>query len=170
MIKIEEGRLSASDLEHPDLQPLLLPLDKFDGQGSRLPGAVIKNPGGGKQKHWATCWVIDRRAKYIAASGEAAASALYLRDPHNNISTWCNGAFVIHGGRATITRAQKDAGIAALESLSAPSATAKQREAPNDDLSPGHKRAGHASQPGTGECLWRAHHRSPPLTTAAHHR
>ena len=70
MIKIEEGRLSASDLEHPDLQPLLLPLDKFDGQGSRLPGAVIKNPGGGKQKHWATCWVVNRVAKYTTASDE----------------------------------------------------------------------------------------------------
>ena len=70
MVRVEAGRLSASDLEHPDLQPLLLPLDKFDGQGSRLPGAVIKNPGGGKQKHWATCWVINRRAKYVSASGE----------------------------------------------------------------------------------------------------
>ena len=56
---IEAGRLSASNLEHPDLQPLLLPLDKFDGKrSSRLPGAVIKNAGGGKQKHWATCWVV----------------------------------------------------------------------------------------------------------------
>ena len=88
--RIEAGRLSASDLEHPDLQPLLLPLDKFDGQGSRLPGAVIKNPGGGKQKHWARCWVIDRRAKYAAASGEATAAAEYLRDPHKNILN--NGA------------------------------------------------------------------------------
>ena len=70
MIKIEEGRLSASDLEHPDLQPLLLPLEAFHGEGSRLPGAVVKNPGGGKQRHWATCWVVNRGAKYVAASGE----------------------------------------------------------------------------------------------------
>ena len=70
MIKIEEGRLSASDLEHPDLQPLLLPLEAFHGEGSRLPGAVIKNPGGGKQKHWATCWVVNRMPKYTTASGE----------------------------------------------------------------------------------------------------
>ena len=110
-----------------------LPLDKFDGQGSRLPGAIIKNPGGGKQKHWATCWVIDRRAKYAAASGEATAAAEYLRDPHKVISTTEHGAFVIHGGRATITRGQKDAGILALESLSAPGATAKQHNAPYED-------------------------------------
>ena len=70
MNRIEAGRLSASDLEHPDLQPLLLPRDTFDGKGSRLPGAVVKNPGGGKQKHWATCWVVDRKARYVAASGE----------------------------------------------------------------------------------------------------
>ena len=61
---IEAGRLSASNLEHPDLQPLLLPLEAFHGEGSRLPGAVIKNPGGGKQKHWATCWVVNRMPKY----------------------------------------------------------------------------------------------------------
>ena len=68
---IEAGRLSASDLEHPDLQPLLLPLDKFHhGKVSRLPGAVIKNAGGGKQKHWATCWVVDRKAKYNNARNE----------------------------------------------------------------------------------------------------
>ena len=77
--KIEAGRLSASDLEHPDLQPLLLPLDKFDGQGSRLPGAVIKNPGGCKQKHWATCWVVKRVAKYTTASGEVR----QLSPPHH---------------------------------------------------------------------------------------
>ena len=70
MNRIEAGRLSASDLEHPDLQPLLLPRDTFDGKGSRLPGAVVKNPGGGKQKHWATCWVVERKARYVAASGE----------------------------------------------------------------------------------------------------
>ena len=75
MSKIEAGRLSASDLEHPDLQPLLLPRDTFDGKGSRLPGAVVKNPGGGKQKHWATCWVVERKAKYVAASGEVRAAA-----------------------------------------------------------------------------------------------
>ena len=70
MSKIEAGRLSASDLEHPDLQPLLLPLEAFHGKGSRLPGAVIKNPGGGKQKHWATCWVVKIKPKYTTASGE----------------------------------------------------------------------------------------------------
>ena len=75
MNRIEAGRLSASDLEHPDLQPLLLPRDTFDGKGSRLPGAVVKNPGGGKQKHWATCWVVDRKARYVAASGEVRAAA-----------------------------------------------------------------------------------------------
>jgi len=31
MVRVEAGRLSASDLEHPDLQPLLLPLDQSDG-------------------------------------------------------------------------------------------------------------------------------------------
>ena len=81
--RIEAGRLSASDLEHPDLQPLLLPLDThtFDGKGSRLPGAVVKNPGGGKQKHWATCWVVDRKARYVAASGEVRAAADTPRPP-----------------------------------------------------------------------------------------
>ena len=74
---IEAGRLSASDLEHPDLQPLLLPLDKFHhGKVSRLPGAVIKNAGGGKQKHWATCWVVDRKAKYNNARNEVRATAV----------------------------------------------------------------------------------------------
>ena len=77
--KIEAGRLSASDLEHPDLQPLLLPLDRFEGEGSRLPGAVVKNPGGGKQKHWATCWVVDRKATYTTASGEVR----QLSPPHH---------------------------------------------------------------------------------------
>ena len=49
---IEAGRLSASDLEHPNLQPLLLPLDKFDGKhtSSRLPGAVVRNPGARQAK------------------------------------------------------------------------------------------------------------------------
>ena len=71
MVRVEAGRLSASDLEHPDLQPLLLPLDKFDGKrSSRLPGAVIKNAGGGKQKHWATCWVVDRKPKHTNARNE----------------------------------------------------------------------------------------------------
>ena len=79
MSKIEAGRLSASDLEHPDLQPLLLPLDRFDGEGSRLPGAVVKNPGNGKQKHWAMCWVVDRKATYTAASGEVR----QLSPPHH---------------------------------------------------------------------------------------
>ena len=51
MSKIEAGRIPASDVEHPDLKPLLLPLDAVHGEGSRLPGAVVKNPGGGKQKH-----------------------------------------------------------------------------------------------------------------------
>ena len=182
MIKIEEGRLSASDLEHPDLQPLLLPLDKFDGQGSRLPGAVIKNPGGGKQKHWATCWVIDRRAKYAAASGEATAAAEYLRDPHESISTTEHGAFVIHGGRATITRGQKDAAILALESLSAPGATAKQSKAPYADRAAGHKRAAtqgnqeQASACGVLTTLLAAHHccspslTPPPSPLLTHHR
>ena len=183
MVRVEAGRLSASDLEHPDLQPLLLPLDKFDGQGSRLPGAVIKNPGGGKQKHWATCWVIDRRAKYAAASGEATAAAEYLRDPHESISTTEHGAFIIHGGRATITRGQKDAGILALESLSAPGATAKQRKAPYEDRAAGHKRAAtpgnqeQASACGVLSTLPAAHNRCspsltppPPSPLLAHHR
>ena len=43
MVRVEAGRLSASDLEHPDLQPLLLPLEALHGKrSSRLPGAVIK--------------------------------------------------------------------------------------------------------------------------------
>ena len=50
---------------------LFLPLDKFHhGKVSRLPGAVIKNAGGGKQKHWATSWVVDRKAKYTNARNE----------------------------------------------------------------------------------------------------
>ena len=109
MVRVEAGRLSASDLEHPDLQPLLLPLDleAFKGEGSRLPGAVIKNPGGGKQKHWATCWVIDRKAKYAAASGEATAAAEYLRDPQ-----------VV--ARMAITEAQKQAALRVLDALAEP--------------------------------------------------
>ena len=81
---IEAGRLSASNLEHPDLQPLLLPLDKFDGKrSSRLPGAVIKNAGGGKQKHWATCWVVDRKPKHTNARNEVR-RCRRLRSPKTN--------------------------------------------------------------------------------------
>ena len=77
MIKDRGGPpLRVPDLEHPDLQPLLLPVDAFDGKGSRLPGAVVKNPGGGKQKHWAACWVVDRKAMTGQARRERLARVM----------------------------------------------------------------------------------------------
>ena len=67
--RVEAGRLAAADYEYPELQPLLLPPEKV-ALHSRLPGAIVRNPGQGKSKHWGTCWVVERKPKYKSAAGE----------------------------------------------------------------------------------------------------